>query len=280
MKTAESIMARMKIGNGSIPLRIGNLINTKVYGGPYRNRPDDMFGVKMAQEIQGVYNVSIPTPDYGTPAASDVRFGVILALMAMINGEEVYAGCMGGIGRTGLFLGILAKVQIEYRRSKHRKGRGEDPIEYVREHFIPHAIETKGQEEFIRDFDVSGIIEWIDMTQTSLGLGGLTPPKGSFEDEALPPYVKSEWIQETDSADDVLAYDVDYRPAPEWAHIESLQNQIDEMQEQVDQVQNHTKHTFEHSVMVRKLVEFLSDEVDKRLTKPTIFERIKAWFGK
>ena len=40
-----------KIGNGSIPLRIGNLINTRVYGGPYHDVPIGFFGIKMAEEI-------------------------------------------------------------------------------------------------------------------------------------------------------------------------------------------------------------------------------------
>lgn len=159
-----------KIGNGRIPLRIGNLINGVVYGGPYTQKPDDMFGVKMAAEINLPCNVDIPTQDFSVPRVDLVRRGVVQTLMAMANGHDVYAGCMGGIGRTGLFLAILAKVQIEYRRSKHRAGRGEDPVGYVRQHFIPHAVETQEQQQYIANFDVTDIVEWVDTTQRAMGL--------------------------------------------------------------------------------------------------------------
>lgn len=166
-----------KIGNGSIPLRIGRLIDTTVYGGPYRKVPVDFWGVKMAAEIDHPHMVSVPTKDFCVPKVSDLKAGLVKALMAMINEETVYAGCMGGIGRTGIFLAALAKVQIEYRRSKHRSGRGEDPVVYVRKHFLPHAVETAEQEKYIADLDVSDIVEWLNVTQTAMGLGGLTPGK-------------------------------------------------------------------------------------------------------
>jgi len=176
-----------KIGNGSIPLRIGNLINTKVYGGPIVKCPEDMFGVKMAVEIDCPHNVSVPTIDYSVPNVNELRVGVIKALMAMINGRLVYAGCYGGIGRTGLFLAALAKVQIEYRKIKHRPGRGKDPVLYVREHFISHAIETNQQEQYIADFDVAGIVTWLCYTQAAMGLGGFTPATETGRISAVEP---------------------------------------------------------------------------------------------
>jgi len=159
-----------KIGNGSMPLRIGNLINTKVYGGPYLDVPVDFFGVKMAEEIEHPHMVDIPTRDFDVPKVSDLRAGIIKTLMGLINDEVVYVGCMGGIGRTGIFLAALAKVQIEYRKVKHRPGRGEDPVLYVRKHFIPHALETEQQMKFIADFDVAGIVTWLCYTQAAMGL--------------------------------------------------------------------------------------------------------------
>lgn len=176
----------MKVGNGNIPIRLGNLINTRVYGGPYRAKPEEMFGVKMAAEIDHPHNVSIPTRDFCVPNTDDVRKGVMQALMAMVNDEVVYAGCMGGIGRTGLFLGVLAKLQSDYRKYKHRPGRGVDPVEYVREHFIPHAIETQEQQDFVRNFDTTDMVEWIDITQRAMGLGGaMTPPKDNTPPESI-----------------------------------------------------------------------------------------------
>lgn len=177
----------MKVGNGSIPLRIGNLIHTDVYGGPYRQCPSYMFGVKMAVEINETCDVDIPTEDFSVPKVSDLRKGVVKALMASMTGQTVYAGCMGGIGRTGIFLAAMAKVQIEYRKSKHRAGRGEDPVLYVRKHFIPHAVETQQQKDYIELFDVTSIVTWLDATQIAMGMGGFTPSNriGGEGDEEL-----------------------------------------------------------------------------------------------
>lgn len=158
-----------KIGNGSIPLRIGNLINTRVYGGPYHDVPIGFFGIKMAEEITHPHMVDIPTRDFGVPKVSDLRAGIIKTFMAIINEEIIYVGCMGGIGRTGIFLAALAKVQIEYRKLKHRAGRGEDPVLYVRHYFLPHAVETQQQMEYIERFDVSDIVAWLDATQVAMG---------------------------------------------------------------------------------------------------------------
>ena len=174
-----------KIGNGSMPLRIGNLINTTVYGGPYYDVPVDYWGVKMAVEIEHPHMVSVPTRDFDVPKVSDLQAGIVKALMAMINEEDVYVGCMGGIGRTGIFLAALAKVQIEYRKSKHRAGRGEDPVLYVRKHFLPHAVETQQQMQYIEDFDVSVIVEWLNSTQYAMGAGGLTPARETSVREQL-----------------------------------------------------------------------------------------------
>jgi hypothetical protein len=191
-----------KIGNGSIPLRIGRLIDTTVYGGPYKQVPEFFWGVKMAEEINHPHMVAVDTRDFSVPKESDLKKGIVRALMAMINEEDVYAGCMGGIGRTGIFLAALAKVQIEYRKSKHRAGRGDDPVLYVRKHFIPHAVETKQQEEFIANLDVSDIVEWLNVTQTAMGLGGLTPgksPTGRVVDDRIPlQNLKPNWIPEED----------------------------------------------------------------------------------
>lgn len=62
-------------------------------------------------------------------------------LDALLKGKTVAAGCMGGTGRTGLYLALLAKIA------------GEDqPIEYVRKHYRSHAVETKAQEAYVRTF--------------------------------------------------------------------------------------------------------------------------------
>lgn len=263
----------MKVGNGNIPLRIGNLIDTKVHGGPYRELPFDMFGVKMAVEIKEPCNVDIPTQDFNVPEVSDLRAGVVKALMAMMNNEVVYAGCMGGIGRTGLFLAALAKVQIEYRKSKHRAGRGDDPVLYVRNHFIPHAVETEQQKQFIADFDVSDIVAWLDMTQTAMGKGGLTPPKTedlSYKGKMTPIYDDGEEIPNDFNPDMWDQYPDGDFPAEQVTQEPATQDQFDSLQNQIDEMQNQIY-----------AVQFIQDQqVTKELTNPTLFAKIRRWFKK
>ena len=264
-----------KIGNGNIPLRIGRLIDTTVYGGPYRQVPELFWGVKMAEEIDHPHMVAVDTKDFSVPEVSDLKRGILKALMAMINEEDVYAGCMGGIGRTGIFLAALAKVQIEYRRSKHRAGRGEDPVLYVRKHFIPHAVETKQQEEFIANLDVSDIVEWLNVTQNAMGLGGLTPAR---EQEVPYPYNNDDQMI-------LRALHTDLPLKPDW-ESNSSSRKIDWMDDpepdsatevEVDHIQNRLDALEVQAMVDRDRVEGLMQAVRDLTTKPLTND---TWSGK
>ena len=304
-----------KIGNGSIPLRIGRLIDATVYGGPYKKVPQYFWGVKMAEEINHPHMVSVPTKDYCVPKVSDLKAGIVKALMAMINEEDVYVGCMGGIGRTGIFLAALAKVQIEYRKTKHRAGRGDDPVLYVRKHFIPHAVETAEQEKYIADLDVSDIVNWLTMTQVAMGLGGLTPAKTvvghqhtagivetTFTGRILkdPPLqnIKPGWISEADKLYNP-AFDhyqeqwkstrdsrnIDWMDAPEAdsATVVPLDqhNRMDDMQAQIDEItERHECALVRIEAANQRIDNFLRavSDLNKRLTNATWSGKIRRLF--
>ena len=76
-----------------------------------------------------------------------------IAIQEALDGKEVYVGCMGGWGRTGLFLALLAKVCGE-----------ETPILYVRTHYTPRAVETREQQEYVDNFDVGALRRWLFWT--------------------------------------------------------------------------------------------------------------------
>lgn len=282
-----------KIGNGSIPLRIGRLIDTTVYGGPYRKVPDLFWGVKMAEEIDFPHMVDIPTKDFSVPEVSVLKAGIVKALMAMINEENVYAGCMGGIGRTGIFLAALAKVQIEYRKAKHRPGRGEDPVLYVRKHFIPHAVETAQQEKYIADLDVSDIVEWLSMTQTAMGLGGLTPPRIDLEKDHFPG--ERQWIPEDEKIDNPAFdhYSADWKARQNAESLSvvsqrgrSQENRIDDQQTTIDELeaivsgQGHVLSIVNARVANQgNLINNLEKRLDKALTKQTWSGKIRRLFS-
>jgi len=226
-----------QIGNGVLPLRIGNLINTLVYGGPYRECPEYMFGIRMAAEFPHLKaDMIVPTKDFSVPEVSVLKAGVVRALMAMISGQSVYVGCKGGWGRTGIFLAALAKVQIEYRKTKHRKGGAQNPVKYVRAYYSSSAVETEEQEQFIKNLDVSEIVAWIDYTQNAVGLGGVTPPTEGEVNLQHSDYTiveqEEDWLDapEPDSADiEISKGDV------QAALFMSLQIQIDELREEAEE---------------------------------------------
>lgn len=136
-------MAVRKVGNGSILMPLIGNRGFRVYGGPYRAKPDDMTGVKMAIEIRADCRVDIPTRDFNVPDKHLLDAGLNDAINCMLRGETLYVGCMGGMGRTGLFLAVLAKaLGIK------------NPVEVVRDKYYAHAVETEKQYRFVMDYEV------------------------------------------------------------------------------------------------------------------------------
>jgi protein-tyrosine phosphatase len=98
----------------------------------------------MAQEIKQKCAVDIPTVDFQTPDRKTLYRGLSKAIDLILAGEPVYVGCMGGKGRTGLFLAVLAKA---YGIKK--------PVEFVRANYYAHAVETKDQYDFVKRFTIT-----------------------------------------------------------------------------------------------------------------------------
>lgn len=142
-----------------------------VYGGRFKEYVPGtrrLIGVKMAAEINHPHEVSIPTEDFSTPSTEDMQNGMISAVDALLNGNDIYVGCMGGIGRTGLFMGCMAKLMQDY--ASEVEGAVEvpgftedtDPVKYVRKHYIPYAIETSEQQDFVRNFDTGPVLRYLN----------------------------------------------------------------------------------------------------------------------
>lgn len=128
-----------------MPLPFGG-DRAKIYGGPYYLRPLEMTGVKLAQEINLPCDINLPIADYSIPRADQAESALIKSIEAMGRGEVLYAGCMGGKGRTGLFMALLAKAAGEA-----------DPIAHVRSTYYEHAVETREQERFVQNFEISRV---------------------------------------------------------------------------------------------------------------------------
>lgn len=140
--------------NGIMKLPLARGRYYVVIGGPYRSRTKGTVGVKMAVEIKDPCEISIPTRDFSTPSVGDVDAGLRQAVSRLMDGEQLYVGCMGGYGRTGLFLSILAKA---FKVSN-------DPVAYVRAVYSPRAVETGEQERFVASYavpwDVQVKVRW------------------------------------------------------------------------------------------------------------------------
>lgn len=144
------------VSNGDplhMPLRLAPGKTVKIFGGPYMDRPTGTFGVKMAVEINRPCDVNIPTRDFHVPQVKDVDAGLLQVLKAIRAGKNVYIGCMGGIGRTGLMMAVLAKAFGE-----------PDPVKYVRATYKRHAVETIDQQNYIAKYKIGAHAKWLVWT--------------------------------------------------------------------------------------------------------------------
>jgi hypothetical protein len=155
-------------GKGVFPLKLGT-IQANLVGGPYRNKPEGFYGIKMAAEINADCVISIPTEDYSVPATSRLIAGLYCGIAMAQQQVPIWVGCFGGIGRTGLYFAALAKVMARYQKlMKHKVTI--DPIRFTREQYLSHAVETKEQIQYIADLNVDAVAEW------AAAINGYKPP--------------------------------------------------------------------------------------------------------
>lgn len=150
----------MKLNKG-FKVKMGDW-ESMIYGGPYSNfDPQErrLFGVKMAVEIEHPHDLSIPTRDYSIPSVEILIDGLKEVFRQIRLGKDIYVGCMGGVGRTGLFMGCLLKCVDRFYEMD------DVPVEViisrVRTWYNPHAIETKEQGKFIEQLDVKEVVEFM-----------------------------------------------------------------------------------------------------------------------
>lgn len=120
-------------------------IHKGIYAGRFLDAPSTGFvTVKMAAEINRPCTISIPTEDFSVPSVEAMTLGLEKAIKAFFSNQPMYVGCMGGIGRTGLFLALMTKIL----------NKEADPVMYVRGNYYSHAVETSQQLTYVKEFDV------------------------------------------------------------------------------------------------------------------------------
>lgn len=140
-----------------IPVLISGWRPLVLLAGPYWRRPPGVAGFLLAAEnIADPRIASLLIEDFGVPdSGADARAALMRALILMRSGAQLYVGCTGGLGRTGLFLALLTKVQFA-----SYQGAWGDPVAHVRATYHPWAVETREQEGFIRWFNPWPVVDW------------------------------------------------------------------------------------------------------------------------
>ena len=88
-----------------------------------------------------------PIPDFAAPATGALNLPLHTALSAARDGQTVLIHCHAGVGRTGVFAACLAKIVFDIS--------GREAVNWVRQ-FIPRALETRAQVQFVIDFNQAG----------------------------------------------------------------------------------------------------------------------------
>jgi len=139
--------------NGQFELNLGWKgagLTLDITGGPYDAYPGQpSFGVCVrTEQTQGrVMDVHLSIEDFSVPRYEDeVLEALEETIRAGLAGRQIYIGCMGGWGRTGLLMALLVKALGV-----------EEPVNFIRQHYTPRAVETQEQQFYVKNFDVSSI---------------------------------------------------------------------------------------------------------------------------
>lgn len=125
-----------------------------VMAGPTRELPPDRMLVRCAAEIDTPEDriaFDLGTEDFTTFDPYMLKAVLPDLLKALERGDKLYVGCMGGSGRTGTLLAILA--------GQHPDMEGSDAIRYIRDVYKCAAIETQAQEDQVIKFSGSEVCD-------------------------------------------------------------------------------------------------------------------------
>ena len=118
-----------------------------IYAGPYATRIlniENALYIKLAPEIDGKCDIECPIEDFSIPEnEAKFRDTINKSIKHLKEGKNIFVGCRGGNGRTGLFLAVL-----------YKNIGTEEPIKYIRKHYSSHAIETSEQEDYVTNFSI------------------------------------------------------------------------------------------------------------------------------
>ena len=114
----------------------------KLYGGSFFDAPEGnrFLTINLMAEHPLPCDIYIPVKDYDVPSNPQDLVDAFDQILA--DHRNVYVGCHGGVGRTGLFMSCFLKYLGE-----------PNPLAVVRSRYNEHAVETQGQVNFLADFN-------------------------------------------------------------------------------------------------------------------------------
>ena len=131
-------------GRLALPLD-GRLIS--ISGGPFDAMPEGARGLCLEADAARIGEAEwrLDVPDYGMPDEAALRAVLAQMLGAMRAAPDgaYHIGCKAGIGRTGTVMACLAIMAGAVEG---------DPVAWLRAAYYQGAIETPGQEAFVRGF--------------------------------------------------------------------------------------------------------------------------------
>ena len=96
--------------------------------------------LRLLYEEEGFNVIHLPIRDFGVPSNGDLVRAVNAVIAHAQTGRNIAIHCSAGIGRTGLFVALIAKQVLGFS--------GEEAIAWVRR-YIPGAVETPEQEQLV-----------------------------------------------------------------------------------------------------------------------------------
>lgn len=116
----------------------------KIFGGSFFQAPtsSEITTINLMKEYPLSSDIYIPVLDFSTP---ENPWGFVEAFNQILaSDKDVYVGCFGGRGRTGLFMSCLLRYMGH-----------PDPIREVRRQYNEGAVETQEQVDFVYNFPVA-----------------------------------------------------------------------------------------------------------------------------
>lgn len=109
---------------------------------PYARARDPDFGLYLDPRWQPSWDHDhLDWPDFGVPADRTIVLSNLGSLLDRARqGQSVEIGCLGGHGRTGTALALLAVL------AGHPS---DDAVAWVRTHYCPKAVETGEQQAYV-----------------------------------------------------------------------------------------------------------------------------------